>query len=150
MFAGFHAAYVAYITTVVKRIVAVDLNDTPSASGLTLRMMQSTGSIKRKLPQRIHFLAEWAARRGLSQADIARETGADKGTVSRWFAGSLPEQPYVLKIVGALKLKSANDMFRDPDDILLKDFMHGRSEEERKRIMNTLKTAFPPISGGED
>lgn len=51
-----------------------------------LHMTPITQIHKGKTPPRIHYLAEWAEKRGLIQADFAKETGADKGTVSRWFA----------------------------------------------------------------
>jgi transcriptional regulator with XRE-family HTH domain len=93
-------------------------------------MMQIISIHKKKTPPRIHFIAEWAERRGLIQADLAKEIGADKGTVSRWFGGNLPEQPYLLKIAAMLEVESPNDLFRHPDDNWFKQMFDGRKQEE--------------------
>jgi transcriptional regulator with XRE-family HTH domain len=84
----------------------------------------------RKTPGRIHYIAEWAEKRGVKQADLAREIGADKGTVSRWFNGSLPEQPYLLKIAEFLAVDEPADLFRHPDDNWFKRMFEGRSQKE--------------------
>jgi transcriptional regulator with XRE-family HTH domain len=85
---------------------------------------------KGKTPPRIHYLAEWAEKRGLIQAEFAKETGADKGTVSRWFAGRLPEQPYLFKITAFLQLEEPNALFRHPDDDWFKKMFAGRKQQE--------------------
>lgn len=96
-----------------------------------LHMVQVTQIHKGKNPPRLHYLAEWAERRGLKQVDIIRETGADKGTVSRWFAGKMPETPYLFKLIGALELDDEpNAFFRHPDDDWFKKMFAGRRQQE--------------------
>lgn len=85
-----------------------------------------------KTPPRIHYIAEWAEKRNLSQADVTRAIGADKSSVSRWFAGKLPEQPYIMKLTAVLQLEEPNDMFRHPDDNWFKRMFKDRNEQEIK------------------
>lgn len=91
-----------------------------------------------KTPRRTHYIAEWAAKRGRIQKDFVKNVGADKGTVSRWFAGALPETPYLLKIVAFLELEEIADLFRSPDDNWLT-----RMFEQRKRLMALLLEREP-------
>lgn len=96
-----------------------------------LHMVQVTRIHKGKTPTRLHFLAEWAERRGLKQVDIVAATGADKGTVSRWFAGRMPETPYLWDVIGALELgDEPNAFFRHPDDNWFKKMFAGRKQQE--------------------
>ncbi len=57
-------------------------------------MSEITSIHKSKQPRRPHYIAEWAELRGLTQADLARELGADKSVVSRWFNGTSPSQEW--------------------------------------------------------
>lgn len=94
-------------------------------------MTQVTRIHKDKTPTRLHFLAEWADRRGLKQVDIVTVTGADKSTVSRWFAGGMPETPYLWDVIGALNLdEEPNAFFRHPDDDWFKKMFAGRKQKE--------------------
>lgn len=79
----------------------------------------------------------------MSQADVTRETGVDKGTVSRWFAGTIPRKPHLILLAGVLNLEEPADLFRHPDEDRLAKLFRGRDEEERKRMIATLETAFP-------
>lgn len=80
--------------------------------------------------------------RGLKQADIARETGADKSVVSRWFNGATPGIEWQQKLA-ALFQTDPESLFRHPDDDWLKRFFEERTREEIERIKATLETAFP-------
>ncbi|AKR57146.1 hypothetical protein XM25_15370 [Devosia sp. H5989] len=95
-----------------------------------------------KTPIRIHFIAEWAEKRGLSQADIVREVGADKSVVSRWFSGSLPSEKYLEPLAG-LFATEISGLFRHPDDDWMVRFLQERSVDELTRIKQTLEVAFP-------
>lgn len=95
-----------------------------------------------KTPHRIHFIAEWAEKRGIKAARISERTEVDKGTVSKWFGGQLPSEKNLLKVAAALDVEP-NDLFRHPDDDWLARFLQGRQEEERERIRATLEAAFP-------
>lgn len=100
-----------------------------------------------KTPQRIHYIPEWAERRGLSQADIVREIAADKATVSRWFSGALPSEKYLAPLAGLFGTELTG-LFRHPDDDWMARFLRARSEEERQRIRTILDTAFPRKEAG--
>ena len=93
-------------------------------------------------PHRIHFLVEWADHRSLTQADIAKELGVDKSTVSRWFKGSLPAERHMLPLVGLLGI-STSALFRDPHDNWLSEFFAQRTREEKERAQRILREAFP-------
>lgn len=122
--------YVAHIATAVNDEVAYRLNDPDGRSWQKLHMAQIPKIHQGKTPPRIHYIAEWAEKRGRKQSEFVAGVGADKGTVSRWFNGRLPEQPYLLKIAAFLELDEPNDLFRHPDDNWFKRMFEGRSEKE--------------------
>lgn len=94
---------------------------------------------------KFHYIPEWAEKRDLKQAEVARELDVDKGTVSRWFKGNIPTEKHLLALAGLFSC-TVPDLFRHPDDDWLSRFLRGRSEEERERIIETLKTAFPKVA----
>lgn len=95
-----------------------------------------------KTPSRLHFIVEWAEHRHLTQAELARLTGADKGTVSRWFAGTMPREHHLEALAEVMQV-SVQDLMRDPYDDWIKKFFKGRSADEMERIKATLEAAFP-------
>lgn len=96
---------------------------------------------------RVHYIVEWAEHRGLIQADIARELGVDKSTVSRWFDGAVPTESYLVGLAELLGADEPAALFRHPDDDWLTRFLRGRSKQERDQIKATLEIAFPPKQG---
>jgi transcriptional regulator with XRE-family HTH domain len=70
---------------------------------------------KTKQPRRPHFIEAWAEARNFSQADLARELGADKSIVSRWYDGSSPSREYQERLA-ALFHCEPDSIFRHPDD----------------------------------
>ena len=99
-----------------------------------------------KQPNRPHFIEDWATRRQLSQADLARELGADKSVVSRWFGGSTPGIEWQEKLA-ALFHCERDALFRHPDDDWLRRFFQGRSPDEIKHIKSSLEVTFPKKTG---
>jgi transcriptional regulator with XRE-family HTH domain len=91
-----------------------------------------------------HFIREWAEKRNMIQADLARETGADKSTVSRWFSGNMPHDGHLDALVECLHLEDRESLFRHPDDDWMARFFRERSEDEKARIRTMLLAAFPP------
>lgn len=109
-----------------------------------LRMVQRDAIHTGKTPPRIHYIREWAERRGMSQADVARATGADKGLVSRWFNdGTVPGERYLSLLTIAFHIDEPAGLFRHPDEDWLARFFAERTEEERRRMIQTLEAAFP-------
>lgn len=102
-----------------------------------------------KAPHRLHFIPEWAEKRNLSQADIVRELDADKGLVSRWFAGTLPKQEY-LERLAALFRTDVNGLFHHPDDDWLAKFFRDKTEEQKERAIDMLKLLFKDQNTGTD
>jgi transcriptional regulator with XRE-family HTH domain len=94
-----------------------------------------------KTPQRIHFIPEWADKRNLKQVDVVRETGADKGLVSKWFSGTLPKPEYLEKLA-ALFGTDVPGLFRDPDDDWLAKFFQDKTEEQKEKAISMLKLLF--------
>ena len=97
-----------------------------------------------KQPRRPHFIPEWAGLRQLTQADLARELGADKSLVSRWFSGSSPGKAWQVKLAAMFETEP-DALFRHPDDDWLARFFAGRKREEIDRIKATLEAAFPRV-----
>jgi len=101
-----------------------------------------------KQPRRPHYIKEWAEKRGLEQGELAREIGADKGLVSRWFHGSAPGVEWQEKLAAFFEC-DPDALFRHPDDDWMARFLKGRSSEEIDRIKMTLTAAFPRASNGK-
>lgn len=99
-----------------------------------------------KQPRRPHFIKEWAERRQLSQADLARELGADKSLVSRWFSGSTPGVEWQERLA-ALFHCEPDALFRHPNDDWIRRFFEGRSDEEIEHIRKSMEVTFPKRSG---
>lgn len=95
-----------------------------------------------KQPRRPHYIPAWAEARGLSQAELVRQLGADKSVVSRWFSGSTPQLEWQEKLA-ALFETEPESLFRHPDDDWLSRFFAGRRRDEIDRIKATLEAAFP-------
>ncbi|MDX3927653.1 MAG: helix-turn-helix domain-containing protein [Shinella sp.] len=68
-----------------------------------------------KQPRRPHYIAEWAEAQELTQADLARELGADKSVVSRWFNGTTPGVEWQERLA-ALFHCEPESLFRHPDE----------------------------------
>lgn len=95
--------------------------------------------------RRPHYLREWAQKHGKRQADIARETGADKSLVSRWLDDERPSTPspeWQAKLAEFFEIEP-DKLFRHPDEEWFFDFFAGRGADEIERIKLTLQTAFP-------
>jgi transcriptional regulator with XRE-family HTH domain len=87
-------------------------------------------------------------RRGITAAELSRQTGADKGQISRWLDGAAPGE----KWQDALRQffhTGREGIFRHPDDDWLTQFFEGRKREEIERIKQTMEMAFPKkVNGG--
>lgn len=105
-------------------------------------MVKPTPLYPNRQPRRPHHIKDWADARGLSQADLSRELGADKSLVSRWFAGTTPNVDYQERLA-ALFQTDPEALFRHPDDDWITKFFADREREEVERIKSTLETAFP-------
>ncbi|KGM44467.1 hypothetical protein JY97_00530 [Alkalispirochaeta odontotermitis] len=97
---------------------------------------------KSKQPRRPHYIEAWAETRNLTQAELARELNADKGLVSRWYAGATPGVEWQEKLAAFFLCEPAS-LFRHPDDDWIARFLNDRSREEIEKIKKTLETAFP-------
>ncbi|HEY8066591.1 MAG TPA: helix-turn-helix transcriptional regulator [Methylosinus sp.] len=95
-----------------------------------------------KAGPRVHFIAEWLEHRGLSQAEIVRELGVNKGTVSKWCSGALPAEDNLRALAAFLELEPV-ELFRHPQDDWLTRFFMNRSTEQLKQMVATLNAAFP-------
>jgi transcriptional regulator with XRE-family HTH domain len=105
---------------------------------------KESGAPEPQEPFETHYIIEWAERRGLSQADIAREIGVDKSTVTRWFKGSVPEVRHWAALRECLGLDEPTDIFRHPDNDWLSKRFRDRDAEERRKMIETLDFHFPP------
>jgi transcriptional regulator with XRE-family HTH domain len=132
---------VAQHATLVKGFVAKQANDDRLGPRIELRMALT----KHEKPAiRLHYIAEWAERRHLRQADIVREIGVDKSNVSRWFSGALPSEENIRALAALFELDEPAALFRHPDEDWMARLLRGRSTEERERAKQMLELAFPP------
>lgn len=100
-----------------------------------------------KQPRRPHFIVEWAEKRDLKQADLSRELGADKSTVSRWYSGATPGEDWQEKLAAFFEIER-EALFRHPDDDWIARFFRNRSEDEIERMKKLLESVFPPPRDG--
>lgn len=101
-----------------------------------------------KQPRRPHFVPEWTERKGLSQAELGREIGADKSVVSRWFSGSTPSEEWQTKLAAFFEIER-EALFRHPDDDWIRRFFEGRARDEIERAKKMLEMAFPREKRGK-
>ncbi|KQV27870.1 hypothetical protein ASC97_05775 [Rhizobium sp. Root1203] len=92
---------------------------------------------------RRHFIPEWAEKRGVKQADIVREIGADKGAVYRWFAaGIIPTEKYLKPLADYLGAEEVVALFRHPDDDWLAKMFRDKTEEQKEAAIQMLTLFF--------
>lgn len=136
------ARMVVFYSTPVKGRVAYRIDDLETRLPYSRLMPNVVKIHEGKTPQRIHYLTEWAERRGMTQADIVRLLGVNKGTVSKWFGGALPQESNILALAEIFAIEPTQ-LFRHPDDDWLAQLFRDRSEEERRRMIATIEAAFP-------
>jgi transcriptional regulator with XRE-family HTH domain len=95
-------------------------------------------------PKRIsmpHRIKEWAKHRGLRQADIVRELGADKGIVSKWFSGGDVSRKWQSPLA---KLFGIEPQFLglEPRLYELIVLAAARDDAELERIISVVKVLF--------
>lgn len=104
---------------------------------------------KGKQPNRPHHIQDWAELRGFKkQSELAKELGADKSLVSRWYDGTSPAQDWQRKLAALFfdNPEETESLFRHPDDDWIARFLRGRSREEVERAKRMLEAAFPPAT----
>jgi transcriptional regulator with XRE-family HTH domain len=100
------------------------------------------GAYPNKQPRRPHFIPEWTDSKGWTQADLARNLGADRGVVSRWFNGASPGVDWQEKLASLFSIEP-EALFSHPSESWFKDFLVGRSAEEIAHIQRSLEVLFP-------
>lgn len=101
-----------------------------------------------KTPKRVHYIAEWAEKRGLKQADIAKEIGADKGLVSRWLSGTIPKAGYLKQLRDLFHAEEVSSLFRHPDDDWIAKMFRDKSDQQKDQAMEMLNLLFRESSTG--
>ena len=91
-----------------------------------------------KLPSRLHYVVEWAEKRGLKQADIVRELGVEKSTVSRWFSGRPVSEIYLVPLGDLLQIEPLA-IYRHPEDDWMAERLRGKSKEVREQAIEILE-----------
>jgi transcriptional regulator with XRE-family HTH domain len=129
----------------VKSRVAFYANDAVALTWLWLRMAPVAKIHKGKQPHQFHFIPEWAEKRKVSQADIARELAVEKSTVTRWFAGVVPTNKHLVPLAAFLTQEDPPDptaLFRHPDEDWLTRLFRSRAAEDRKDFKEMIELAM--------
>lgn len=92
--------------------------------------------------RRLHFINEWAAKRGMDQPEIAESLGVERSTVFRWFEGGLPSEAALPRIAAMFGIE-LYELFREPTDDWLKQLFEGRSQAEILDIKRTVEFHHP-------
>lgn len=103
-----------------------------------------------KTPTRVHFIVEWAEKRGLKQIDIVNEIGADKGLVSRWFKGTVPKPEYLEKLAALFHVDDISSLFRHPDDDWVTQMFKDKTEDQKEKAIQMLRLFFNEQKTGTD
>lgn len=106
-----------------------------------MQMAKITRIHSDKTPRNIHFIVEWAEKRGLRQADIVEQIGVDKSLASRWFKGTMPKAAY-LEQIADLMATDVQGLMRHPDDDWLSKFFRDKTEQEKQKAFDMLKLLF--------
>lgn len=100
----------------------------------------------RRQLRRPHYLAQLMERHGVERAEIIEATGVDKSLLSRWLDDEKPSTPgpdWANKLGEFFgKGGDAVDIFSDPDSDWLARRLQGKSEQEKKRIIELLDTTL--------
>jgi hypothetical protein len=131
------AATVAHSATDVNPLATLCADDGTDARPVPLHMARR-GTKWEPPPIRLHRINEWAEARGMDQADIVRETGIDKTTVWRWFAGAVPRHEHLERLVALFALEEPNDLFMHPDNDWLARRLRGQPREDVERAKMLL------------
>jgi transcriptional regulator with XRE-family HTH domain len=108
-------------------------------------MSNVTGIHQGRQPRRPHHVQAWAEKRGLSQADIAREIGVDKSVVSRWFSGSTPSHSHQQALAGLFHVEPES-LFRDPDEDWISRLLRDATPEERAKVRSVVEMMLSKAS----
>lgn len=126
--------------------VALIAADNLSKKSYSLHMAQLSKIHEGKETRRTHFIKEWAEKRGLKQADVAKELDVERSTVQRWFSGALPSKADHLERLTALfSLEEPSGLFRHPDDDWIYRLLSGRDEAEKNRVRQIIDAAVPRV-----
>ena len=102
---------------------------------------------------RLHYLPEWIEHMRTSQADVAEALGVDKGTVSRWCAGALPERPNLEALAACLGREEMSELFHHPEDNWLHRRLRRASKEQQDKARRAVKAVVReilPATGTDD
>ena len=98
---------------------------------------------------KLHYIPEWAEKRGVNQAFVVKELHMNKGTVSKWFGGALPSEANLPRIADLFGV-DIDELFRAPGDNWLRRFFKKRSDEELEKIRKVIELTFPEKKTGTD
>ncbi|WP_037431614.1 helix-turn-helix domain-containing protein [Sinorhizobium fredii] len=98
------------------------------------------------MPDRLHFIPEWADKKGMKQVEVALRVGASQSVVSRWYAGNMPLNDYLAKLADLFGIE-VHGLFLHPDEYWISRMLRGRSPAERQKAIDMLELLFKDEDG---
>jgi len=92
---------------------------------------------------KIHYIGEWMEHRGKSVADMVEALDlSTPSQVYRWLKGQKPQNDMLIRIAAFLEADPPEALLRHPLDDWMTRFFQGRSEDEKRAIVEMMQKAW--------
>ena len=94
-------------------------------------------------PEPLHYIPQWADHRDVTRAQIARDLGVQKSTVTRWFKGTMPRDDHLRILADYLECPEVKSLFRHPNDDWFAREFRRLSEKKKQELKLIIELAQP-------